>query len=321
MTLSLEVAVFSGAQGLSAQALGAKRIELNAPGSYDAGGLTPPVSALTSIASQLEIPVRIMIRPRGPPQINTQKGGEGEVGGPEKKEQKQPEDIEEQDFIYSDDEFALMLQSIADFKASRVMNPCRGDGFVFGVLKRQGNKVDQAEAADDGRFHQQHDDDHHDPGDDDAQRLIVDEARCRALINAARPFGCVFHRAFDPIAASKYWYDGLRTIMFCGFEGLLTAGGAGAYCDNVSRLDQMCRRSVGYLQVIVGGGLRHHNVAGPAARLSVHGAKTVWMHTASLSAARLAVAAVGEEDRALREKLDDAELLKILAQLSLTKPD
>lgn len=64
--LNCEVAVVSSAFGLEAQDLGAKRIELNAPGSYEAGGLTPPVKELTSIASQLEIAVRIMIRPRGP---------------------------------------------------------------------------------------------------------------------------------------------------------------------------------------------------------------------------------------------------------------
>ncbi|EHK42659.1 hypothetical protein TRIATDRAFT_320031 [Trichoderma atroviride IMI 206040] len=88
LSLNCEVAVFSGASGLEAQDLGAKRIELNAPGSYEAGGklvvnrtpdgrslqgtLAPrcwhsPVKGLTSIASQLEIAVRIMIRPRGPP--------------------------------------------------------------------------------------------------------------------------------------------------------------------------------------------------------------------------------------------------------------
>lgn len=85
--LNCEIVVFSGAFDLGAQDLGAKRVELNAPGSYEAGGtliinctpdgrslqgiLAPrcchtPVKGLTSIASELEIALRIMIPPHGP---------------------------------------------------------------------------------------------------------------------------------------------------------------------------------------------------------------------------------------------------------------
>ncbi|KAK5993229.1 PF03932 family protein CutC [Cladobotryum mycophilum] len=281
MSLSLEVAVFSGAYGLKAQALGAKRIEINAPGSYEAGGLTPPVSELTSIASQLEIPVRIMIRPRGPPQIvNGSDGGDSHR--------------ETQDFIYTKSEIKQMLYAIHDFKASNVMNPLRGDAFVFGILKRQDNPEALAKYPE--------------------ERYIIDENCCKMLIDAARPFGCIFHRAFDPIAATDRWQDGLDALIRCGFEGVLTAGGVGNCSGNVKKLDQMCHRTIGKLQIIAGGGVRSHNVKDTVACLSTHGAKNVWMHTASLMART-------NEDGHQREELDTDELLKILGTMSLTSPD
>ncbi|EHK27407.1 uncharacterized protein TRIVIDRAFT_119840, partial [Trichoderma virens Gv29-8] len=204
-----EVAVFSGASGLEAQDLGAKRIEINAPGSYEEGGLTPPVKELTSIASQLEIPVRIMIRPHHLLQ----------------------------DFIYTDDEIALMLQAIHDFKATRVLNPIRGDGFVFGILKRQTKASTLAKYPE--------------------FKYTIDEERCKLLIDAARPFPCIFHRAFDPIAAGERWAKGIDILVRCGFDGVLTSGGLGNCHENLEKLDAICHRAApGSLQVIAGGGVR-----------------------------------------------------------------
>ncbi|KAH6611052.1 copper homeostasis cutc [Trichoderma cornu-damae] len=266
--LNCEVAVFSGASGLEAQDLGARRIELNAPGSYEAGGLTPPVKELTSIASQLEIAVRIMIRPR---------------------------DQELQDFIYTDDEIAIMLQSIADFKATRVLNPIRGDGFVFGILRRQTKPSTLAKYPD--------------------LKYTIDEERCKMLIEAARPFPCVFHRAFDPLAASERWAKGIDILIRCGFDGVLTSGGVGNCCENLEKLDAICHRAApGSLQVIAGGGVRRNNVRGAVARLSVHGTKSVWMHTASLAYK------IGKDGRRL-EELNGRELTAIISVINATRPD
>ncbi|KAL7949128.1 copper homeostasis protein [Trichoderma barbatum] len=292
--LNCEVAVFSGASGLEAQDLGAKRIELNAPGSYEAGGLTPPVKELTSIASQLEVAVRIMIRPRGAPHIPVLQGEhDGEQGN--EKELEQDQDHLLQDFIYTDDEIALMLQAIADFKATRVLNPIRGDGFVFGILKRQTKASTLAKYPD--------------------LKYTIDEDRCKLLIDAARPFPCVFHRAFDPIAASERWAKGIDILVRCGFDGVLTSGGLGNCHDNLEKLDAICHRAApGSLQVIAGGGVRRDNVRDAVARLSVHGTKSVWMHTASLTNK------VDKDGRRL-EELNGRELTAIISVMNATRPD
>ncbi|KAK4069758.1 uncharacterized protein Triagg1_6888 [Trichoderma aggressivum f. europaeum] len=292
--LNCEVAVFSGASGLEAQAMGAKRIELNAPGSYDEGGLTPPVKELTSIASQLEIAVRIMIRPRGPPRVPVLQGGQDQ-DQEKKKEGEEDQDHLLQDFIYTDDEIALMLQAIHNFKATRVLNPIRGDGFVFGILRRQTKASTLAKYPD--------------------LKYTVDEERCKLLIDAARPFPCVFHRAFDPIAASERWAKGIDILVRCGFDGVLTSGGLGNCHENLEKLDAICHRAApGSLQVIAGGGVRRGNVRDSVARLSVHGTKSVWMHTASL-------ANKVDKDGRRVEELNGRELSQIISVMNATRPD
>ncbi|KHN94616.1 copper homeostasis protein cutC [Metarhizium album ARSEF 1941] len=251
--MPLEVAVFSGESALKAQSQGASRVELNAPGSYHVGGTTPPLSELAKVAADMSIPVRIMIRPRGPP-----------VDG-------------SKDFIYTPDEVASMAQSIRSFKASGLLNPFQGDGFVFGALQPA----------------------------DSTDAVQIDEAACRTLLDAARPFGCVFHRAFDPIAATRRIGDALETLVGLGFEGLLTAGGRGPCTHNMDRLDNECRRQAGRIQVVVGGGLRASNIQPVAERLGAHEKGSVWMHTAALTDRR----DHGPED------IDSSELNAVLAIL------
>jgi copper homeostasis protein len=266
-TLPLEVAVFSGSDGLRAQQLGASRIELNAQGSYDAGGLTPRVEDLEAIISELDIPVRIMIRPRGPPPK--------EQGG--------------SDFIYTDEELAAMRESILEFKTADLLNPLRGDGFVFGVLSSsEENREKHGEA------------------------LFIDTARCRELIELARPIPCVFHRAFDPIARSLHWRRGLDTLKELGFQGLLTSGGPGTYVDNLPRVLGLCRHAstksttAPALEIVVGGGVRHGNVAGPARELAALRNGSIWMHTACIGT---------------RGQLDVEGLVELVGVLVAATPD
>lgn len=106
----LEIPVFSPASALQAQDLGARRIELNAQGSYRDGGLTPSKEDLEKVSSSVRLPNRVMIRPRGPPE-------------------------EGMDFIYSDAEFEAMEASVKEFRESGYLKESRKDGFVFGVLR------------------------------------------------------------------------------------------------------------------------------------------------------------------------------------------
>ncbi|CEJ81261.1 hypothetical protein VHEMI01400 [[Torrubiella] hemipterigena] len=250
MPLPLEVAVFSSQDALTAQSSGAHRIEFNAPGSYPDGGLTPPLDELRLLSPQLRIPARVMIRPRGPP-------ADGSM-----------------DFIYSEAELELMREAVSEIKAAGVMDVARGDGFVFGVLKK-----------------------HEDGG------YVVDEEVCKALVDAAKPVPCVFHRAFDPIAEEDgAWASGLDALLRCGFEGLLTAGGTpGKFCENLERLEELAKHVDGKLQIVAGGGVRHHNVGEPLGVLGGYKKGSVWVHSAAL--------------RSSGDGVDEEELTKLLAQI------
>jgi copper homeostasis protein len=276
--MPLEVAVFSGCDAISAQNLGARRVELNAPGSYGVGGLTPPVEELTSVAADLRVPIRIMIRPVGAPLAPGAS-----------------------DFMYSDAEFGMMKRSIEDYKCLGIMNPIRGDGFVFGIVKPASDRDNKDKR--DGEDEE---------GDaDEAGGIAVDVDRCQELTELARPFPCVFHRAFDPIAATSRLDQGLADLIRSDFEGLLTAGGYGSHADNLGTLGQMVRHVAGQLQVVAGGGLRSHNAATAAAALGVHKKGSVWLHSACLTS----------HPERPPEAVDPDELLALLGRLAATSPD
>ncbi|KAJ6438634.1 copper homeostasis protein cutC [Purpureocillium lavendulum] len=270
--INIEVAAFSAEMALKAQALGASRIELNARGSYDDGGLTPAIDELATLRTgprKLEIPVHVMIRPRGPP-----------AGG-------------QSDFIYSTHELAQMVTSICEFKASGLMNPTAGDRFVFGAIQ----EVDTI-----------------DPQMDGVKRTEVDETICKALIETAKPFGCVFHRAFDPIAATPYAVPEVEKLIDLGFECLLTAGdcvGGCCYPDNTDKIDAICRRVGGKLQIIAGGGVRRSGLKAAAEQLGVYDDKTLWFHTASIKYG---------PDGEPTEDIDSDELIAMVNLLSQVKP-
>jgi copper homeostasis protein len=111
---------------LAAQQGGADRVELCA--SLLEGGITPSLGVVRQAVRLARVPVHVMVRPRGG------------------------------DFLYSDVEFASMLEDVAVFRKSGVA------GVVFGCLAPDGT---------------------------------VDETRTAALVKAARPLSTTFHRAFD----------------------------------------------------------------------------------------------------------------------------
>ena len=126
MDYLLEICAFNLTSALIAQRSGADRIELCA--SPEEGGTTPSAGLIRTARESLEIPLYPIIRPR--------------VG----------------DFLYSDEEFNVMLRDIDYCKQVGC------DGVVIGMLLTDGS---------------------------------VDKQRCSRLVEAAYPMGVTFHRAFD----------------------------------------------------------------------------------------------------------------------------
>ncbi|HEY2850871.1 MAG TPA: copper homeostasis protein CutC [Gemmatimonadaceae bacterium] len=128
MSVLVEAAVdtFSGA--LAAQAAGVHRVELCGP--LHDGGTTPSAGLIARCSDELLVSVHVLIRPRAG------------------------------DFVYTDDEMAIMSKDIAVAKELGV------DGVVFGALTPDGE---------------------------------VDAARMAELIAIASPMRVGFHRAFDAV--------------------------------------------------------------------------------------------------------------------------
>ncbi|KAL2760682.1 hypothetical protein ACRALDRAFT_1066837 [Sodiomyces alcalophilus JCM 7366] len=236
-TICLEVPIFSPAAALQSQSLPIARIELNARGSYPAGGLTPRlqdvqcITSLTISSSPSPSPsspaptrpsIRVMIRPR------VARDGE-------------------RDYIYSDADFETMLSSVSTLVSDGGLDPSRGDGFVFGILRM---------AAGDGSPRAR-------------GRVVVDVARNRRLVDLAKRRGlsCTFHRAFDEILRDDGAWDettvadAVDDLVACGFDAVLTSGGPGRAVDGIESLrvvvDKATKRG---LDVLVAGGVRSGNV-------------------------------------------------------------
>lgn len=126
--MKLEIIGFNIEACIAAQEAGADRIELCAsPGE---GGTTPSYGFIKAAREKLHIDLYVMIRPRGG------------------------------DFLYTDEEFAIMKQDV------RLCKELGCDGIVTGILTSEGK---------------------------------VDMPRCKELIKLAYPLEATFHRAFDRV--------------------------------------------------------------------------------------------------------------------------
>ncbi len=129
MPYQLEICCFNLPSALLAQRAGADRIELcSGP---EEGGVTPSVGMIRTAREKLHIALYPIIRPR------------------------------EGDFLYSEEEFRIMLMDV-DYCKQLGCN-----GVVIGMLLPDGS---------------------------------VDTAHCARLVEAAYPLGVTFHRAFDRAA-------------------------------------------------------------------------------------------------------------------------
>lgn len=281
----LEVPVFGASAALRVVEVGASRIELNAAGSYPAGGLTPSLDDLERvIVAGLNVPLRVMIRPRGPPPPYMSAAAAARSAPPPLSQENA---LQGRDFIYSDEEIEQMHDDIVKFKASGLLNVARGDGFVFGVLTERlsATIIPTSYVGDENRHSRE-----------PSLACGVHVAKCTRLVEAARPFKTVFHRAFDEVVSQnggvrdgtgrRSWEKALDDLIQCGFNGILTSGGLGSAAQNAETLalilDAAAEKDI---EIIVGGGVRSKNIPELLKQLRLGERKQpVLMHSSCLAA-------------------------------------
>jgi len=182
----LEIACFNLESAIIAQKNGADRVELCA--SMKEGGITPDYELTKTVRKKIAIDLNVMIRPPGG------------------------------DFIYSDFEFEQMKSEILTFKKLQV------DGFVFGILKEDGN---------------------------------VNELQNAELVALANPLPCTFHRAFDGI---KNKLKALESLIECDFKTILTSGQETNVVDGIDVLARLVEKANNRIVIMPGGGLRSSNI-------------------------------------------------------------
>ena len=123
------------------------------------------------------------------------------------------------DFLFDGDEREVMLRDIAEAGA-------RGaDGVVIGALDLGGR---------------------------------VDEALTRRLVEAARPMGVTFHRAFDLVRDPA---RELETLIGLGIERVLTSGQAPSALLGSAAIAALVAQGAGRIAVMAGGGVNEANAA------------------------------------------------------------
>ncbi|MFC3076387.1 copper homeostasis protein CutC [Shinella pollutisoli] len=166
---------------LAAQEAGADRVELCA--SLVEGGLTPSLATVRAAVKAARIPVHVIVRPRGG------------------------------DFLYSEAEFATMLEDIRILRGEGVA------GVVIGCLTPDG---------------------------------LIDEARTKALVQAARPMAVTCHRAFDMTADAG---EALEALVRAGVDRVLTSGQRDTALEGLAILKRIADQAAGRITVMGCGAL------------------------------------------------------------------
>ncbi len=173
-----EVCVFTIDDAIAAERGGARRIELNSDRA--AGGCTPSAGAVRMAKKLLKLDVAVMIRPR--------------TGG----------------FVYSDNDFAVMLEDVDIAVASGA------DAIVTGML-----------TPDSG----------------------LDAARLSQLVKRAGDVPVAYHLAYERIAPEKK-DDALEELISIGVRRLLTGGRPRTYDEAVRYLSRMQERAAGRIELM-----------------------------------------------------------------------
>jgi copper homeostasis protein CutC len=194
-----------------------------------------------------------------------------------------------------------MAASIEQFTASGLLDPERGDGFVFGLLRYGDNN-------------------NNNNGSGKVELDMEGNKRLVAVAKRGGGFVCVLHRAVDDLftlgcagsgsgagKGSEVDVEGVMVrVAECGFDGVLTSGGRGRAVDNMARLERVVEARGG-VEVVVGGGVRSGNLRALVEGLG-EGArgKGVWFHSSCFGGGE---GFDEEEARALAEEMGDRGLV------------
>jgi copper homeostasis protein len=123
------------------------------------------------------------------------------------------------DFLYSELEFKSML---ADVKAMKDLGVA---GIVTGCLRADGT---------------------------------IDEARTKALVQAARPMKVTCHRAFD---MTRDVAEAIEALVRCGVDRVLTSGQGNSALEGLATLVKTVESARGRIRIMACGGLEPDNIA------------------------------------------------------------
>lgn len=122
------------------------------------------------------------------------------------------------DFLYSDTEFETMVEDVKALRNEGV------SGVVIGCL------------TPDGR---------------------IDEARTKALVEAARPMSVTCHRAFDMTANAR---EALEALIRCGIDRVLTSGQRDTAVEGTAILEAAVEQAAGRIVIMGCGALDAINI-------------------------------------------------------------
>ncbi|HWA20436.1 MAG TPA: copper homeostasis protein CutC [Devosia sp.] len=123
------------------------------------------------------------------------------------------------DFLYSEIEFRSMLEDVKAMKALGVA------GVVIGCLTPEGT---------------------------------IDEARTKALVDAAKPMKVTNHRAFD---MTRDVDEAIEALVRCGVDRVLTSGQADTAEEGVPAMARAVAAAKGRIRIMACGGLNAGNIA------------------------------------------------------------
>lgn len=113
----------------------------------------------------------------------------------------------------------------------------------------------------------------------------IDIAINTELVTLASPFPCTFHRAFDEVPDVS---RALEEVIECGFQTVLTSGGAKNVTEGSNTLSGLVARAANRIVIMPGGGLRSTNI-----RSLMETTKAAYYHSSAITDAT-AVASIDE---------------------------